>query len=54
MDEIIIKEHEILDFNGFKFKCLIEQLPLPKIISKQYLLGLCGEGKLEELKNIKK
>jgi hypothetical protein len=49
-EQIIIKEDEILDFNGFKFKCLIEQLSLPKIISKQYLLGLCSEGELEELK----
>lgn len=50
--EEMIKKDEIITFNGFKFRCLIEQLPLPKIISKQYLLSLCGEGKMEELERV--
>lgn len=45
----IIKKDEIINFNGYKFKCLIDELEIPKIISKQYLLQLCTDSILKEV-----
>ena len=44
-----IKKNEIIDFNGIKFKCLVNKLTLSKVISKSQLMELCYDDKLEML-----
>jgi hypothetical protein len=45
----IIKKDEIINFNGYRYKCLVNEIRIPRIISKQYLFLLCCDGKIKEL-----
>lgn len=45
----IVKKDEIINFNGYEFRCLVKQVELSEIITKQYLLYLCSEKILKEL-----
>ena len=40
---------ETINFNGIEFKCLINKLTLPEVISKSQLMELCYDDKLEML-----
>ena len=45
----IVKKDEIINLNGYGFKCLAKQIELSEIVTKQYLLDLCSENILKEL-----
>jgi len=37
----IIKENEIINFNGNKYRCCVNELHLPQILTKRDLKFLC-------------
>jgi hypothetical protein len=45
-----VRRDEILSNEDGNFMCLVEMLTIPKDVSKKYLLWLCTEGVLKEVK----